>query len=196
MRLFAAALILTLSLPALAADGQGRFAVRNAGMMSCADFIKEKVPQTPKLGQYLGWIDGYLTAVNQYTPDTYDIIPWGNTLFLATLLENYCKKHPEERFYLAVSKLAASIAPQRLTEASELVEAQHDGNKTYIYQATLQRVQDYLKKNNYFTGNSDGRWNTETQQALSAYQKDQQLAITGLPDQITLYFIFKAISGK
>ncbi len=197
MRFIAVALILFGStLPALAADSQGRFAVRNAGMMSCADFVKEKVPQTPKLGQYLGWLDGYLSAVNQYTPQTYDVIPWGNTLFLATLLESYCKKHPEERFYLAVNKLAASMLPQRLSEASELIAAENKGKKTFIYQATLARVQAHLQDKGYYKGKPDGQWGDKTRQALETYQKEHKLTVTGLPDQLTLYLIFKELAGK
>ena len=197
MRFIAVAFILSIAaLPALAADAQGRFAVRNAGMMSCADFVKEKVPQTPKLGQYLGWLDGYLSAVNQYTPQTYDVIPWGNTLFLATLLENYCKKHPEERFYLAVNKLAASMLPQRLSEASELIRAKYKGNETFIYQATLARVQTYLQDKGYYKGKPDGQWNDNTRQALETYQKKRKLTVTGLPDQLTLYLIFKDLAGQ
>ena len=91
---------LTLSLtfvgaPAFAADSAGRFAVRNAGMATCQQFLDEKAAMSPKFNLYMGWIDGYISAANQFSKETFDFIPWGNSPFLATLVENYCKKKQE-----------------------------------------------------------------------------------------------------
>ena len=196
-RLFIVLCLFAIGLPAQAADEQGRFAVRNAGMQRCSDFLQEKAARNMKFAQYLGWIDGYLSAVNQFTPKTYDIVPWGNTLFLAALLENHCKKNPDERFFLAVNKLAAAMRSQRLTEVSELVETTNEkGQKTFVYRSVLKQLQEYLQKRGLYQGQIDGLWGPGTARALKAYQEASKLPVTSLPDQLTLYTIFRDMAGK
>ncbi len=194
MRLLA--LILFISLlhnSSWAADAKGRFAVRNAGMVDCATFVAEKKKRSSKFSLYMGWIDGYISAANQFTPDTFDLIPWGNTVFLATLLENHCAKNPEQPFYVAVNKLAAAMMPQRLQSHSEMVETKYKGKKTYIYKAVLLEVQKYLKKEKLYNGKADGSFGLETRRALEKFQQKKGLAVTGLPDQLTLYSLYREI---
>ncbi len=188
--------VLCLSLPLLnspsfAADSAGRFAVRNAGMGTCQQFLDEKAAKTPNINLYLGWIDGYISAANQLSKDTFDFIPWGNTPFLATLLENYCKKNPDTRFYIAVNKLVGAMAGKRLKTESPMVEAVNDGQKTYIYKVVLQEVQEYLKEDGFYLGAADGAYGPATRDALLAFQKANKIKETGLPDQITLYLLYK-----
>jgi len=189
-------IVLTLALtcvsaPIFAADAAGHFAVRNAGMATCQQFLDEKAAMSPKFNLYMGWIDGYISAANQFSKETFDFIPWGNTPFLATLLENFCKKNPETRFYVAVNKLVAAMAGKRLTTESPMVETVNDGHKTYIYQVVLKEVQGYLKADGFYQGTPDGNFGPETRDALLAFQKANKLKETGLPDQITLYLINK-----
>ncbi len=192
--LFISGLLLSLWHSALwSADDQGQFAVRNAGMASCQDFVNEKKRNSPKLNLYMGWIDGYLSAANQFTQKTYDLIPWGNTVFLATLLENHCSKNPEQRFYVAVNKLAGSMMKLRLPKQSKMVKTEYQGKKTYVYQAVLEIIQQFLRKNGLYSGEADGKFGPGTRKALQDFQKKNGLAVTGLPDQITLYKIFSDI---
>ncbi len=188
--------ILTNTAGVWAADELGRFAVRNAGMVTCQSFVDEKVKKSAKFNLYMGWIDGYISAANQFTKDTYDLIPWGNTVFLAALLENHCKKNPEQRFYIAVNKLTGAMLQQRLKTQSKLIETSHKGKKSYIYRSTLQKVQEHLQNRDLYKGKVDGNFNTETRKSLESYQKSQNIAITGLPDQITLYKIFREIAAE
>lgn len=179
------------STAAFAADSEGRFAVRNAGMATCQQFLDEKKAMSPKLNLYMGWIDGYISAANQFSKGTFDFIPWGNTPFLATLLENYCKKMPQDRFYVAVNKLMAAMAGKRLTTESPMVQATNGENKTYVYQVVLKEVQTYLQQDGFYKGTPDGEYGPATRDALLAFQKANKLRETGLPDQITLYLIYK-----
>jgi len=197
MRFFAPLLILlALHSNAWAADKDGRFAVRNAGMVSCEMFVAEKKQDSTKFGLYMGWIDGYLSAANQFTPETFDLVPWGNTVFLAALLENHCTKNPEQKFYVAVNKLASAMMSQRLVAHSKMVKVSYKNNKTYIYQTILMDVQKHLKNIGLYTGNVQGEFNADTRSALEQFQKNNNLAVTGLPDQLTLYKLFRAMSSK
>ncbi|WP_421869376.1 peptidoglycan-binding domain-containing protein [Motiliproteus sp.] len=177
---------------ATAADSQGRFAVRNAGMVSCAKFIEEKSKNSPTFNLYMGWIDGYLSAANQFTDETFDLVPWGNTPFLAALLENHCRKNLNQRFYVAVNMLAGTLLEQRLTEHSDLVVAVNDEQKTYIYKKVLKQVQEQLQKAKHYTGAADGLFGDTTIAALESYQRQQGIKVTGLPDQVTLYKLLRS----
>ncbi len=193
--LFFVGLQWTVSYPASAADAEGRFAVRGAGMMECRVFVEEKRQNTPKLNLYLGWIDGYVSAANQFSPDTFDRVPWGNTVYLATLVESYCKKHPGDRFYVAVGRLLENLAKQRLRTSSELVVAEHDGHRTHLYRSVLKAVQARLKEAGHYQGEPDGTYGPATRDALLAFQKEVGARQTGLPDQLTLYLIDRKL-GK
>jgi len=179
-----------------AADSSGSFAVRNAGMATCQSFVDEKARPSARFNLYMGWIDGYISAANQFTKETYDLVPWGNTVFLAALIGNHCKENPEQRFYVAVNKLVSAMLDQRLKTQSELIETNYKGKKSYIYKSTLSEVQRYLKKEKLYSSKPDGAFGPGTRKALEAFQKSNGLAITGLPDQVTLYKIFREIAKK
>ena len=180
----------------IAADKDGRFAVRSSGMMTCKDFVEAKTERSDKLNLYMGWIDGYISAANQFTNDTFDVVRWGNTVFLATLIENHCNREPEQRFYLAVNQLVGVLLQQRISKQTELIEASHDGNKTYLYDVVMRDLQEKLQQEGFFHGKPDGQYNDATRQALEAYQSENNLKLTGLPDQLTLYKLFEGIGKK
>lgn len=191
--LFTLFILLILQTNSWAADSNGLFAVRNAGMVTCETFVTEKKQRSEKFGLYMGWIDGYISAANQFTPETFDLIPWGNTVFLATLLENHCTKKPKQPFYVAVNKLVSAMMSQRLLTRSEMIETSYKKKKTYLYKAVLIDVQKHLKTLHLYDAKPEGQFNTDTRKALEKYQKNNSLAVTGLPDQLTLYKIFRAI---
>ena len=57
-------------------------------------------------------------------------------------------------------------------------------------------VQKHLKDIGLYTGNVQGEFNADTRSALEQFQKNNNLAMTGLPDQLTLYKLFRAMSSK
>lgn len=179
-----------------AADKNGSFAVRSAGMMTCEVFVKEKVEKSKSLNLYMGWIDGYISAANQYTNDTFDLVPWGNTVLLATLLESHCKVNPDQRFYIAVNQLVATLMQERITEKTDFIETKHGGNSTYLYRSVLVKVQEKLNEKGLFKGKTDGEFGDDTRLAIEAFQKSNKLQVTGLPDQLTLYKIFGGIGSR
>ncbi|MCP3848642.1 MAG: peptidoglycan-binding protein [Gammaproteobacteria bacterium] len=181
-----------LSNTAIASDSEGRFAIRNAGMSTCQNFVETKKNSPEKMGLYFGWIDGYISAANQYTTETYDLVPWGNTLFLATLIENHCKNNPNERFYVSVNKLAASMMHKRLKEQSKLIETNYKGNKTYIYKRILKDIQTKLIELGLYMDKADGNYGPNTRKAIINFQNQNGLAQTGLPDQLTIYKVLRA----
>ncbi|HHM04593.1 MAG TPA: hypothetical protein ENJ19_02475 [Gammaproteobacteria bacterium] len=186
--------MLVLAAPGFAADSQGRFAVRNVGMLPCQKYLDAKANKDDSLGAFWAWMDGYISAANQFTPNTYDLAPWSGTVMLGAMLEGVCKKDPGQRFFLAVNHLAAATGVARLGEFSEMVVAEHKGEKTAVYKEVLKQVQTYLKSKGMYKGTPDGLYGPGTRKALEAYQRARGIKVTGLPEQVTLFSVMRDLA--
>ena len=167
-------------------DQDGKFAVKGAGATRCAHFVRQVEEKTKEVYAYGGWIEGYLTAVDAYQKDTFDLAPWQNTTLLVLALKEHCRKHPELTFAKAVRQMVRTLYPQRLTTFSRLVEARNGDKAVRVYEAVVRRVQRRLAELGLYKGKADGRYGTQTRQALIAFQKKNELATSGLPDAPTL----------
>ncbi len=188
--------LLLASLSAQAHDQNGRFALKGAGMLGCKHFVQQLQDGSKEFYAYAGWIEGYLTGVNVYQKETFDIAPWQNTKVLALMVANYCKQHPQEAFGLAVRKLTQALLPYRLQERSTLVVARNGDKAMRIYKAVVRRAQEALRKEGFFKGKVTGEYDEATRQAVLAYQKKVGLQQTGLPDASTLMRLFGLIKNE
>jgi len=82
----AAAMVVLLPLTAHAADLQSRYAVKGAGRANCSLYVKAADEQSKLYPQFVGWLEGYFSAINQFTPDTYDIAPFVDLNVLVNLI--------------------------------------------------------------------------------------------------------------
>jgi len=106
----AGALLLGLTAPALAVDGDGMFYVRGAGSYTCARWLNAGPDERINAEH---WWAGYLTAVNRFTPDTYDEL--GNTS-VETMNENLtriCQQDPSQLFAIAAHRAIEELHPTR-----------------------------------------------------------------------------------
>lgn len=171
---------------AFGADSEGRFAVKGAGMTKCERFLEEWKDGSKVFYAYGGWIEGYLTATNQYLPQTYDITSWETTTLLAALLAEHCKKDPEMPFIRAVRSMVAALRQERLTESSELVLAEQNGKGVRLYAEVIRGMQTRLAQQGLYSGTVDGIYNDSTAAAVRDYQGREGIEQSGLPDQTTL----------
>jgi len=174
----------------LAADAQGNFATLGGGSVNCKRFLEVRAAKSNEYFLLGGWIDGYLTARNEYDRDTYALTPWQSLEFLAGSLAQWCKQHPNERFLQAVASMAAALKPQRLVRKSERVRITVGVVQQDFYVETIRRIQAALAKIGLFRGKVDGRFDTETSAALRKYQSMQGITATGFPDELTLFKLF------
>ena len=181
-----------LPIPVLASDESGRSAVRGVGRFTCERFLEARDEKGREFLMAGGFVDGYLTAVNQYNPDVFAIAPWQSTGLLVDWLAAHCAKAPETPFVRAVSAMARSLGPLRLKEFSEVIEARVGENSIIVYQETMRQVQERLTELGHYTGTVDGLFGPATQDALEKYQAANNLTPTGLPDQVTLLRIYHA----
>ncbi len=176
--------------PAFAVDEKGQFAVRTIGLQTCERYVKSMGTDAATFAAFLGWAGGYLTASNQFTKKSYDIIPWGNTSYLATLLDAYCKKYKDKRFYIAVNKLAGTFLKNRIQSRSKLIEVTEGKHKIIIYSATIAKLKTKLKEMGLFKGSVDEKYDAKLRKIVGEFQKDNGLPLTYLPDPVLLHYLF------
>jgi hypothetical protein len=190
-RLFAALLLLALPVPALAADPDGNFAVDGIGAETCQHFVAEREKNSNYYFMYGGWLDGYLTAINQYTSETFDLTAWETTDLLMALIDRHCRQNPDQQFIGVAVALARNLSKDKLAQSSAVVEAKVGERTIRLYQATMARVQDALKAAGFYAGGVDGQFGPQSQEALTAFQTAKGLEVTGLPDQRTLMALLR-----
>ncbi len=171
-----------------AADDAGLFAIKGAGLQDCAAFIEAVAAGSPDLALYAGWIDGYVTALNQFTPDAFDFAPWQNAQTMLGLTQSVCSAAPPEtRFMDAFADLARILAPHRLTAQSPIEAVQVGGRGALVYRAVVAAAQTRLAALGHYEGAADGAFDEAVSAALAAFQRAEGLEAHGLPDQPTLF---------
>ncbi len=184
--IFTLLVFLAAPLAAQAADSEGRFAIKGAGLGTCESFTKARAEKSNAYYVFGGWLDGYMTAVNQLTDDTFDMRPWESTELLLFLIDNHCKKNPKGNFFRIVNTIRVLLQDDRLRQASAVVEARVDDKMVRLYRETMRRVQTALTNRDRYQGAIDGSYGPMTRNAIEAFQADENIPVTGLPDQLTL----------
>lgn len=177
--------------PLHAAD-DGVFRLRGAGSWTCAQYL-EVVKNQDERGMYLagGWIDGYVTALNDRVDGVFEMFPWQSTELIMELVHNHCERVPEEMFFAAVSRLVLVTQPTRLAQKSEVVQIPvPEGQPIQLYKPSLAAAQEQLKALGHYASTVDGAYGPGTAAAFRAFQAEAGLPETGLPDQITLWTLF------
>jgi hypothetical protein len=173
-----------------AEDTNAQFAVKGVGAASCGDFLEASRQGTDNYYVYAGWIEGYISALNQTLKETYDLSPWQSTDLLATLVGRHCGTKTNLSFFRAVADVVADLKFQRLQHRSTLVEIHIGQQRIHLYADTIKSIQERLKALGFYSGTSGRSYDMPTQEAMAAYQKTKKLAETGFPDQITLLRLF------
>ena len=174
------------SAPALAVDRNGEFFLRGYGSATCQNYLDDRTGNNERYFYYRSWLNGYLTAYNQLTDDTFDIAPNISIDQLAEAMAKICAGDAERSFWAATTILTRSLQPKRQVVKPELQTVSAGERTMTIDRELLRRVQGALKQRGYGVGVVDGLYGRNTREALEAFQRDQQLPVTGLPDTETL----------
>ncbi len=173
--------------PGLAADADSQFAIKGVGLLSCQQYAEARAAGSALSESFRNWLDGYLTAVNRYEPQTYDTAPWGSGEILAVIIDNHCRSNPGESYVAAVQKLVLTLHEDRLARSSPIRTVSVDGRTVQIYEDVLRRVQAALAERGLYAGAPDGVFGPRTQSAIATYQISEGLDGTGLPDPLTVW---------
>jgi hypothetical protein len=187
--LLTSALVATAATPGhlIAADSSGHFALRGVALATCEQFLQASEERQENILLAGGWLEGYMTAVNQLMPKTFDIAPWQNTDTILALVKHNCERNRDQRFFAVVTAMIEFLANTRLQEQSDRVVAEADGQRVAIYREIMRNVQQHLIDKGLLQGNADGQFGAKTKAALQEFQKKENLQVTGLPDQVTLW---------
>jgi hypothetical protein len=180
-------LSLVAALPAIAADSQTRFALRGVGQATCEQFLKALEARQENVLLAIGWIDGYLSGINQASPQTFDIAPWQNSDALLGVLKHNCEQNREQRFFTVVVYMVNFLKDSRIKEAGKRIVVGEGEQKLAIYESVMKEVQQKLVAKKLLDGTPDGQYGPKTKAALEQFQKSQSLEANGLPDQQTLW---------
>lgn len=190
-----AAVALCLVSTAEAADKEGRFKIEGAGAVPCGRYLELRQARGEDYRHLLGWIDGYLTAANELTPDTFDILSWQSTDLVGALIEGFCEQNKDANVVAAVGQLVKALMPQRIRALPEVVTAESGDRKVALYKEVMREVQERLIRTGHLKGGADGIYGPGTRGALESFQKAVGLEATGLPDQRTLVALFYTEAG-
>jgi hypothetical protein len=168
------------------------YALRGAGQLSCTQYLEAYQEEGRILYMTAGWIDGYVTALNRAEPGVFEHLSWQETGLVLDLLRNHCTANPDDVLANAVHLFVQATSSTRLTEQSELVEIPVPDSDGIIdiYRGTLSRVQSMLAELGHYTSTVDGAYGPGTAAAIRAFQAEQGLPESGLPDQRTLLVLF------
>lgn len=178
--------LLAIAAAAHAADEQGRFAIKDIGLATCADYLQARQAKSPDYFRFGGWVGGYLTATNRYERDTFDLAPWQTIGMLTSWLADLCEKNPHTPFVRAVTALANRLSEHRLRTHSELLTLTAGQHSTPVYAEVLMQVQRQLQGLGYKGIEPNAHFDPPTRAAMESYQRAQALEPTGLPDPATL----------
>lgn len=169
-----------------AADEEGQAAIRGIGGLPCKRFVQAQEGDAALYRQFGGWMNGYLSAYNQAAEQTFDIASWASADSLAAVLLQHCRKHPDLPFHGGVNALIRWLESDRLPSSSPVVELRQGERTVRVYRAALRRAQQALQQRGYYHDAVDGVYGPRTGAAIRAFQRDQGLDMSGLPDQQTL----------
>ena len=189
------ALYLTTGVPgaARAAAGKGEFGIKGIGASDCATAVREYKGGSPNAMMYGGWLYGYMTALNQSTPDTFDLATWQDLNTLSNFIIDYCAKNPRMSFAQAVFNMTNALKPSRLTTMSQPVRFRKNDKEFVLYGAVIARIGQALAAQGLYKGRvaDNPVFSDEMARALAQFQSRKKLPATGEPDQFTLFQLFR-----
>jgi len=189
---YIAILIISLFLqsPAFAADENKAFAIKGAGITDCKRFVESASKRDNLYFMYGSWLEGYMTASNLHLKQTFDIAPWQSTQLLLKVIESICKKNPTSKFHQVANSMISELSKQRLDVGRKYIDV--NGDRKYVYQEeVIRRIKLALKKKDLFTGEINSNFDDELVKSIKEFQKSLKHQQTGLPDQGTLYELFR-----
>ncbi|WP_227815161.1 peptidoglycan-binding domain-containing protein [Nitrogeniibacter aestuarii] len=181
-----------LSLPAAAADGKDQFAVRGASLIDCAVFSREHAARADVSKIVASWVDGYVSGINQATPDTYDILSFETTELILEIVDRHCREHPTDRVFSVVHKLFEQLKADRIKARADKILIEQDGRDAQHYTELIQRVQRKLKAAGLYQGKADGQYSPALSSGIAKYQTSIGFEPTGFPDQATLWRLLRS----
>ncbi|GAB4532831.1 MAG: hypothetical protein Tsb0010_13760 [Parvularculaceae bacterium] len=183
--------LLLQSAGALAADADGKFAMKGAGFLPCGVYVQERASQSNVYYMIGGWLEGYLSAYNRFAADTFDVASFQSLELMLNLIDQHCQDNPDDRLFGVIDALLADFAESRIKTESIRVRIEEGPRQTQLYRETISRIQSKLAEKGLYHDEIDGRYAEAVKSAIMAYQSDIGFEMTGFPDQATLWRLLR-----
>lgn len=184
-------LLCLLPLSSFAADAEGRFAVDGLGSRSCTEILVD-LETEGRPAAYAAWATGFLTGVNVFSAETYDITPWQSAGYVLAQVRAYCTQAPDDTLVGALGKFVVTLQPRRLRSESALVQVRNGGQAVALYETTLGEVRQMLAARGFAETAADLAEPLALTDALARFQRSAGLPASGLPDLATLQALLLA----
>ncbi len=178
--------IIAVAPAAVGADAKGDFAVHGIGTQSCKDFAETIAKDANSAALAESWIMGYLSAVNRTALQTFDAVPGIDAAALSQIVANICLQHPDAKVEVAVDGVLRSLSAARVKTTSPLVAARSGTASVTTYLSVVKAVEQRLVDEGYLKVLPGGKYSSNIDVALKAYQTDHKLTASGLPDAATV----------
>lgn len=163
------------------ADGDGRYASDAPGTVTCS-VVTAHAPDTEAARILAGFAAGYMSAHSKLMEDVFDITPWQTPEYVMLQARRFCEANPTLRFTNALDAYVQFLEADAVPEAQPMRPVTNSGQTVLLYDVTIAAIQARL--------NELGFPSPEGLEGLAAFQIDQGLDVTGVPDQSTLAILF------
>ena len=178
---------------ASAADQNGLFSIRGAGLLKCETYVQEREAASDAYIMIGGWLDGYITAVNELSQETFDVAPYESTELLTILINRHCKDNPSDIVFAVTNNLLAKLFDNRMKLSSPYADVRVGPSQMRLYTHTIMRIQESLVARGLLDIEITGQWNAATEQGVAKYQESVGMDSTGFPDQATLWRLLRPV---
>jgi hypothetical protein len=193
------AVILALAIAggAIAADRNGRFAPKGAGLVLCERFVAEHAKGSDAYFLFRGWIDGFVTAANRYETETFDLLASQTPATIAAAIDNHCSKNPQDPVVEVMLSIVDQLRDQRIRAESRFVRIENgSGDHVLLYEESILAIRTALAELGYPLDSSDSSFDDRVESALREFQAARKLKATGLPDQETLWLLLGPLGTR
>ena len=104
-----AALLLSASAPARAADPQGYYTIQGVGLETCEVWLGERLSDGPTAWYHQQWVLGYITAFNRWVYEGSNVAVNVGPDKLFEWLDEYCHRNPRQTLSLATEALVGQL---------------------------------------------------------------------------------------
>ncbi|MEO0379379.1 MAG: peptidoglycan-binding domain-containing protein [Pseudomonadota bacterium] len=183
-------LVLTPVAASAQSDAQSA-AVESLGTRPCSALIAAQTEDETLYGAFGVWIGGYLTAANAYEDSTFDLTPWQPVELATAQIAVACKQQEDATIAAVTASYVKFLKDQRLTEKSELLRLRAGDQAMFIYVSVLADIRARLEAQGLTITDPEGEFGASFGRVLQRYQRENNLAETGLPDTRTLILLYR-----
>ena len=194
MRTLVTLSILAFSVISNAQDNQPQpdtsFVTKGVGAALCKNQTESVQNNDSQRFLFGGFVQGYVTALNESLSSTFDLTPWQTDTTLGRVLFNYCQDNPNQQFVYAVGRVLISFNSEVLQTPSPLQVIPGVKPTMLLREDVIKRMIERLVHLGYGDLKVDAGFTSSVKEALEKFQKNEGLEISGRPTQDTLLILF------